>query len=293
MSSALRELPEVGAVLGGRYEVRGVIGDGATGVVLRARLPGVGDVAVKLMAPSLARDEAFVRRFAREAQALAKLSHPSILRVFDHGQLENGRAYVVTELLDGEGLDELLRRAPLPPDRALALAEGLLDGLAYVHEHGMLHRDLKPENLFVEHGGGLKILDFGLVKFGERPLAGPASILTQEGAVLGTPGYMAPEQAFGGVVDERADVYAAGAILFELFAGRPVYVEEDPASVLRAHALEPVPSLASARADLRVRPELDALVQKALAKEPVGRFRDGRTMAEALAGIRRPLATLA
>jgi serine/threonine-protein kinase len=289
---AAPEIPPPGTLLGGKYEVRGVVGDGATGVVLRARMPGVGEVALKLMAEGLEKDEAFARRFEREATALFGLSHPAILRVHDHGRLDSGRSFLVTELLEGETVEQLLARAPLHPDRALALAEALLAGLGYVHDKGMLHRDLKPENLFVDHTGQLKILDFGLVKLGKKPFFGPASVLTQEGAVLGTPGYMAPEQAFGGDVDARADVYAAGAILFELFAGRPVFVGTDPAEVLRAHALEPVPSLASARADLRVRPELDALVRSALAKSPPDRPDSGRMMEEALAAIRRPVATL-
>jgi len=294
-------VPSPGTVIGGRYRTGALLGDGATGVVVKATDRDGSEVALKLLARNLAKDPAAIKRFAREARALSELSHPHVIRVIDCGlheeQGHEGRAYLVTELLLGEGLDALLRRGPLDPERALSLADSLLSGLSYVHQHGILHRDLKPQNLFVtrEPSGHsvLKLLDFGLAKFGDNAASGPGSVLTQEGAVLGTPGYMAPEQAFGGTIDARADVYAAGAILFELFAGRPVFVESDPASLLRAHMLEPVPRLSEARANLSVQPELDEVLATALNKTPDGRFVDGRIFDVALGHVPRPVATLA
>jgi eukaryotic-like serine/threonine-protein kinase len=295
------EVPPNGTVIADRYRVLGPLGDGATGVVLRAVDRDGREVALKLMAPELAKDEAATRRFGREASALSALAHPHVIRVLDcglaGGLAEGQRAYLVTELLEGETLDVLLRRAALAPDQALELADALLSGLSYVHQHGVIHRDLKPENLFLTRSAEgrrtLKLLDFGLAKFGTKSAWGPASVLTQEGAVLGTPGYMAPEQAFGGApVDARADVYAAGAILFELFAGRPVFVESDPASLLRAHMLEPVPKLSEARHGLGVQPELDEVIGMALEKAPEDRFVDARVLDVALSHVPRPVAWL-
>lgn len=293
-------VPSPGTVIAGRYRTGALLGDGATGVVVKATDRDGTEVALKLLARNLAKDPAAIKRFAREARALSELSHPHVVRVIDCGLHEEaghqGRAFLVTELLIGEGLDGLLRRGPLDPSRALALAEALLGGLSYVHQHGILHRDLKPQNLFVAREGNasvLKLLDFGLAKFGDGAASGPGSILTQEGAVLGTPGYMAPEQAFGGTIDARADVYAAGAIVFELFAGRPVFVEGDPASLLRAHMLEAVPRLSEAREGLRVQPELDEVLATALSKTPEGRFVDARIFDVALGHVPRPVAQLA
>ncbi len=294
------QIPTPGTLIAGRYRTGALLGDGATGVVVKAIDRDGSEVALKLLAKNLAKDPAAIKRFAREARALSELSHPHVVRVIDCGLHDEpgqeARAFLVTELLVGEGLDVLLRRGPLSPDRALALSEALLSGLSYVHQHGILHRDLKPQNLFVAREADrdvLKLLDFGLAKFGEGAASGPGSILTQEGAVLGTPGYMAPEQAFGGTIDARADVYAAGAILFELFAGRAVFVEGDPASLLRAHMLEPVPRLGDARADLVAQPELDEVLATALRKTPDERFVDGRVFDVALGHVPRPVATLA
>jgi serine/threonine-protein kinase len=293
-------VPHPGTVIAGRYRTGALLGDGATGVVVKATDRDGSEVALKLLAANLAKDPAAIKRFAREARALSELSHPHVVRVIDCGLHEEagqqGRAFLVTELLMGEGLDALLRRGPLDPEHALSIGGALLSGLSYVHQHGILHRDLKPQNLFVAREGQrsiLKLLDFGLAKFGDGAASGAGSVLTQEGAVLGTPGYMAPEQAFGGTIDARADVYAAGAILFELFAGRAVFVENDPASLLRAHMLDPVPRLSEARANLIVQPELDEVLGTALSKTPDGRFVDGRIFDVALGHVPRPIAWLA
>lgn len=293
-------IPSPGTLIGGRYRTGALLGDGATGVVVKAQDRDGTEVALKLLARKLAKDADATKRFAREARALSELAHPHVVRVIDCGLHEEagqqGRAFLVTELLVGEGLDALLRRGPLDPERALSIADALLSGLSYVHQHGILHRDLKPQNLFVAREGQqsiLKLLDFGLAKFGDGAASGPGSVLTQEGAVLGTPGYMAPEQAFGGTIDARADVYAAGAILFELFAGRAVYVEDDPASLLRAHMLEPVPRLSEARASLVAQPELDEVLATALSKTVEGRFVDARVFDVALGHVPRPVAWLA
>jgi eukaryotic-like serine/threonine-protein kinase len=289
--------PAAGTTVDGRYVVVSFLGEGATGVVVHARpVEGGPDVALKILDPELFEDEAARRRFAREARALAEISHPNVISVRDTG-IADGRAYIATELCHGETLDRALRRGAPSPEVAIDLSTQLLAGLSFVHQHGVFHRDLKPHNVYLakrpDGSTQLKLLDFGLAKFGERNAWGPSSVLTVAGTMLGTPGYMAPEQAFGGTVDARADVYAAGAVAFEIFAGKPVFEGDDPPTLLRAHALDPVPPLASVRPRLAVRPELDAWLRRALEKTPPGRFPDAITMRIALAGIPKPIAWLA
>lgn len=288
--------PAVGTTIDERYSVVAFLGEGATGVVVHARrLDGGPEVALKLLDKEIFEDDAGRKRFAREARALAELHHPNVIAVIDTG-VADGHAYIATELCQGETLDRALTRGAPTPDLATSLSMQLLDGLSFVHQHGVFHRDLKPQNVFLarrpDGSTQVKLLDFGLAKFGERNAWGPSSILTVAGTMLGTPGYMAPEQAFGGTIDARADVYAAGAVVFEIFAGKPVFTGEDPPELLRAHALEPVPPLSSKRPRLAVRPELDAWLVRALDKTPPGRFADAREMLKALRTIPAPLAWL-
>ena len=288
-------LPALGTVIGGRYTLEAQLGVGAMGAVYRARrLDGV-PVAIKFLYGEALRREEFRRRFEREASALATIAHPHVIGVLELGDLD-GMPFMVMELLEGGTLEDLLAQRRLDPEEALAIADQMLAGLAFAHAHGILHRDLKPENIFLaqqpDGRRSAKLLDFGLVKFTDRESWGQHSVLTQEGAILGTPAYMAPEQVFGPEVDASTDVYGAGVVLFELLTGTWPFISEHTNELFRAHALEPVPPLDSARPDLRARPELEAVVQRALAKKREERFADASEMRQALRRVPRPAARL-
>lgn len=254
---------------------------------------GGPEVAVKLLAPALCRQPEMKTRFEREARALNGLEHPHVIRFIDFG-LHNGVPYLVMELLEGTPLDRLLASRPLPPTQALDLGLGVIAGLAYAHAHGVLHRDLKPANVFVAvlTGGTLhpKLLDFGLARFTDTERWGAHSTLTQEGTVIGTPTYMAPEQGFGARVDARSDVYSAGILLYELLAARPPFVAESRSSLIRAHHLATPPPIREVRPGLVLQPALEALIDTALAKRPEDRFADASEMLRALQGVPEPAA---
>jgi eukaryotic-like serine/threonine-protein kinase len=209
-------------------------------------------VAVKLLPPGLTADAERVHRFEREARAAGMLNHPNILTVHDLG-VHEGAPYIVTELLEGAELRTVLKRGVLPLPRALDYAQQIVRGLAAAHEKGIVHRDLKPENLFVTKDGRVKILDFGLAKLkspglpfarGAAERENPTqSVKTTPGMVLGTAGYMAPEQVRGEEADQRADIFAFGVILFELLSGRRAFLGDSAVEVLNAILKEEPPEL--------------------------------------------------
>lgn len=286
----------LGSTIAGRYVVDSVLGEGGMGAVYAARRLTDGlPVALKVLLPETAASPEMRKRFVREATALMTLQHPNVIGVLEFGELGDG-CFLVMELLRGQSLAAYAEEHPIPPDTALIIADQLLAGLGFAHAHGVLHRDIKPDNLFVaaqpDGRQVLKLLDFGLAKFVDRGAFGDQSTLTKQGAILGSPPYMSPEQIFGQPVDPRTDVYSAGAVIFELLTGLWPFVADDVSELFRAHALDPVPELASARAALRVRPELDALLQRAMAKSPDQRFADAREMRAALGRIPRPAAWL-
>jgi len=210
----------------GPYEIVAPLGAGGMGEVYRARDTKLDrDVAIKVLPESLASDREALARFEREAKAVAALSHPNILAIFDFGTHE-GTAFAVTELLDGETLRGKLSAGPISGREAVDYALQVARGLSAAHERGIVHRDLKPENLFVTKDGHLKILDFGLAKRvesvapGEETSAPTGSGHTEPGTVMGTLGYMSPEQVRGVPVDHRSDIFSFGAILYELLSGR-------------------------------------------------------------------------
>ncbi len=267
------------------------------GRVYRAeRLDGSGGVAVKVLNEDCSDNQDLRERFEREARALFALAHPHILDVQDYGVLDGRQPFLVMELLTGRTLEDLVESSTLHPELALELGRQFLSGLAFAHSQGVLHRDLKTENIFVVTlpGGRLhaKLLDFGLVKFVDDDRWGEGRKLTMAGSVMGSPAYMSPEQGTGGPMDARSDVYSAGVVLYELLTGTWPFMGESRMEMLKAHLLEPVPALASGRPELVARPELDALLHRAMAKDAAGRFVDAREMLAALEAIPRPAAWL-
>lgn len=237
----------------GPYQVVAPLGAGGMGEVYRARDTRLErDVAIKILPVAFAADAERLRRFAQEARAAGALSHPNILTIYDVGEY-GGSPYLVTELLDGETLRERLNAGALPQRKALEYAVELARGLAEAHEKGMVHRDLKPENLFLTRDGRLKILDFGLARLihpegsaGEDAGA-TVSGATQAGAVLGTPGYMSPEQVRGQPADQRSDLFGFGAVLYEMLAGERAFRGASAVETMHAILHHEPPPLASPR----------------------------------------------
>ena len=271
----------------GPYEILSPIGAGGMGEVYRARDTRLKrDVAIKVLPESVAADPARLARFEREAQAVAALSHSNILSIFDFGK-EGAVVYAVTELLDGETLRDRLETGPIEIRRAVEFGVQIAKGLAAAHEKGIVHRDLKPENIFVTRDGGIKILDFGLARETAAPAAlGESALptaeaseksLTEPGTVLGTIQYMAPEQIRGLPLDHRADLFAFGAVLYEMLSGRRAFRRATPADTAAAIlSQEPADMSGSGRA---VPPMLERLTRRCLEKRPEDRFESARDVA--------------
>jgi serine/threonine protein kinase len=263
------------SVGGGRYRLERPLGQGGMASVYLAHDEELDrPVAVKLLAESLAGDEAFRRRFLREARVAARLSHPNVVAVYDAGEAEDGRPYISMEYVDGSTLEG---RGRLPPREAVGLAVQACHGLAHAHTAGLVHRDVKPHNLLLRSDGTLKVADFGIARAAE------ATALTQVGTVLGTAAYLAPEQATGGEVTPATDVYALGAVLYELLTGQPPYEPASLADLAARPEITPVSELAP-----EVSPELEDAVMRALARNPAYRQSSADELARALGG--RPTA---
>ncbi len=266
----------------GPYEIVAPIGAGAMGEVYRARDTRLGrDVAIKVLPETLDTGPEARARFEREARAVAALSHPNILALHDFG-VEEGTAYSVTELLEGQTLRERMAGSPLPLRKALDYAVQVARGLAAAHDRGIVHRDLKPENLFVTDDGQVKILDFGLAKVaapepGSLTASPTLDAGTQPGAVLGTLGYMSPEQVRGQPADHRADIFAFGSIVHEMLTGRPAFVRDTAADTMSAILKEDPPPLAEAIPAMP--PALQQIIHHCLEKSPAERFQSARDLA--------------
>ena len=268
----------------GPYQIVAPIGAGGMGEVYRARDTRLDrDVAVKVLPGSVASDREAVARFEREARAVAALSHPSILSLHDFGS-QDGVVFAVTELLEGRTLGTLLEEGPLPPRRAAAISREIAEGLAAAHSKGIVHRDLKPENVFVSKEGHAKILDFGLardlrVSAKEDTSAPTERPLTEPGAVMGTVGYMSPEQVRGAPLDHRSDIFSFGAVLYEMLAGSRAFRKPTAAETMTAILKEDPPELASTSG---LALSLDQVARRCLEKSPDARFQDTRDLVFAI-----------
>ncbi|MDN3023635.1 protein kinase [Streptomyces sp. S.PB5] len=266
-----------GLVGDGRYRLTRRLGRGGMAEVFAAEDVRLGrTVAVKLLRADLAEDPVSKARFTREAQSVAGLNHHAIVAVYDSGEDHvNGQAvpYIVMEIVEGRTIRDLLINAEAPgPEQALIIVSGVLEALAYSHQHGIVHRDIKPANVIITNNGAVKVMDFGIA----RALHGAQSTMTQTGMVMGTPQYLSPEQALGKAVDHRSDLYATGCLLYELLALRPPFTGETPLSVVYQH-VQDIPTPPSEVSDATP-PELDGLVMRSLAKEPDDRFQTAEEM---------------
>jgi serine/threonine protein kinase len=266
-----------GLVGDGRYRLTRRLGRGGMAEVFAAEDVRLGrTVAVKLLRADLAEDPVSKARFTREAQSVAGLNHHAIVAVYDSGEdVVGGQSvpYIVMEIVEGRTIRDLLLNAEAPgPEQALIIVSGVLEALAYSHQHGIVHRDIKPANVIITNSGAVKVMDFGIA----RALHGASTTMTQTGMVMGTPQYLSPEQALGKAVDHRSDLYATGCLLYELLALRPPFTGETPLSVVYQH-VQDIPTPPSQVSDA-VPPELDGLVMRSLAKEPDDRFQTAEEM---------------
>jgi eukaryotic-like serine/threonine-protein kinase len=268
----------------GPYEILSLLGAGGMGEVYRARDVRLGrEVAIKVLPATFAADEVRLRRFEQEARATAALNDPNIVAIYDVGNVD-GQPYVVSELLDGETLRTVLGSGALPLRKAIGYAQQIARGMAVAHRRGIVHRDLKPENLFVTRDGLIKILDFGLAKLSEPvdPLH-TAMSTTAPGVVLGTVGYMSPEQAKGQTADDRSDIFSFGAVLYEMLSGRRAFEADSPAETLSAILKEQPSDLTQVVPGLS--PALSRIVDRCLEKNQDSRFQTAADLGFALDAI--------
>ena len=252
-------------ILAGRYELAGEIGQGGMAKVFKAIDMRLGrPVAVKVLAPALANDQAFVQRFQREAEAAARLNHPNIVGVFDSGSVGDVH-YIVMELVEGRTLAEILAQdGRLLPERATEIGESVCSALTAAHAAGIVHRDIKPGNIMITPRGEVKVMDFGIARIDT------GQTVAQTAAVMGTASYLSPEQAQGGPIDARSDIYSAGIVLYEMLTGRPPFAGDSAVSVAMQHVQEaPVPP---SQAVSGIPPALDSIVMRAMSKNAANRY---------------------
>ena len=276
----------------GPYEIQSPLGAGGMGEVYRARDTRLGRaIAIKVLPESLAKDVDRLRRFEREARAVAALNHPNILSVHDIGE-QRGVHYIVTEILDGQTLREKLDHGPVSSKRAIEYGRQIAQGLAAAHEKGVVHRDLKPSNLFLTTDGRVKILDFGLAKQSPEAaqgngdgatLASPDATQTMPGMALGTAGYMSPEQVRGEAVDHRTDIFSFGAVLYEMLCGRRAFQQSTTVETMTAILKEDPPEFVETGTPIPA--GIERIVRTCLEKSPEQRFQSAKDLAFALEAL--------
>src|SRR5437660_4654366 len=271
----------------GSYQIVASIGAGGMGEVYRARDTTLGrDVAIKVLPAAFSADAERLRRFEQEAQAAGALNHPNIL-VIHHIGMHEGAPYIVSELLEGETLRERMAGAALPQRKAIDYGLQIARGLAAAHEKGIVHRDIKPDNIFITDDGRVKILDFGLAKLTSASDGVPSQtevptrkVNTDPGTVMGTMGYMSPEQLKGQSADHRSDIFSFGAILYEMLSGRRAFRGDSMAETMSAILREDPPDLSET--NKTVSPALERVVRHCLEKNPAERFHSARDLAFAI-----------
>ena len=270
----------------GQYEIVGLLGAGGMGEVYRALDAALGrDVAIKILHPGTVNDPDRLRRFRMEAQATALLSHPNIVAIYYVGE-HDGTPFIVSEFLVGESLRDRLRAGVLPQRKSVDIALQIAEGLAAAHEKGIVHRDLKPENILLTKDGRAKILDFGLAKLThleEKTDSLTLSMGSVPGAILGTVGYMSPEQVRGETLDSRSDIFSFGLVLYEMLSGKNAFLRGTPAETISAILREDPPDLGPSSS--AVPPGLDRVVRRCLEKEPAERFQSVRDLGFALQAV--------
>ncbi|MGH7646111.1 MAG: protein kinase domain-containing protein, partial [Gemmatimonadales bacterium] len=271
-----------GTVFAGRYEVKEILGMGGMGVVYRAFDRELGEpVAIKTLRPeALAADDGVaLERFKQEIRLARKIAHRNVVRTYDLGEA-HGMYYLTMEFVEGTSLKQLIEgRGKLPVPVTLTIGKQLCRALEVAHEQGVIHRDIKPQNMVVDPSGFLKVMDFGIARLAQRQGHG----LTEKGTSLGTPDYMSPEQLTGDEIDARADLYAAGVVLFECVTGRMPFVGETTWALIAKHIEEPPPDPRSLEREVPA--ALSRVILKAMAKKPGERFRGAGEMHDALAAI--------
>lgn len=285
--------PLIGSTVAGRYRVLKLLGEGGMGAVYLAEHVAIEKkIALKVLHPEYASKGDIVTRFQQEAISASRIKHPNVLEVFDFGQLETGAFYLAMEFLEGNDLaDEIQRHRVLDPARGLRFAQQICRALAAAHAKGVVHRDMKPENVFLQRTPDgeeiVKIVDFGIAQLRTNEEAAASSKqrrLTRTGMIFGTPEYMSPEQAGGKHADLRADIYAVGIILYEMFTGAVPFTGETFLGVLAKHLNETAPPMSSVYPELGISPELQAVIERALEKRPEARFQTMSELAQALGG---------
>src|SRR5450432_3555826 len=274
------------------YRIVSKIGAGGMGEVYRAHDARLDrEVAIKLLPADFANDEDRLQRFEQEAHAISALNHPNILTVYDVGTYE-GTPFFVSELLDGEELRDSLNEAAIPVRKAIDYAQQIVSGLSAAHEKGIVHRDLKPENLFLTKADRVKILDFGLAKLSEPGAVATGSedatrkVLTNPGVIMGTVGYMSPEQVRGDKVDHRSDIFSFGAILHKMITGRRAFRRETMAETMTAILKEEPEELSESNPNIN--PSLVRIVHRCLEKKPERRFQSTSDLGFALESLSAP-----
>lgn len=273
--------PKVGDVLDSRYRITGLLGQGGMGAVYRAEHVTIKrSVAIKVLHKDFAEDPDYAKRFEREAFVTGRADHANCVTISDFGPLSGGGFYLVMELVDGELLADVMDDViKLPWPRALHIGRHILRGLGHAHKAGIVHRDVKPTNvILVEQDGDkdfAKILDFGIAKLVDAAVAGgDNNQLTRIGTTVGTPTYIAPEQAVGGQVDARSDLYSVSILLYEMIVGRPPFRDDDTIKLLAKHLSAPVPAMAEFAPDLAIPPDIEQLIVYGLAKSKEDRYTD-------------------